>query len=103
MLYADGLPAVYHQPLDDLPMQLVEAARFDGASSYVSLFERVNEALPPESLRDWRAREAYLLASDEALDRFDDDFFALEDAGDVLVERVVQLIDNHPDDYLLGN
>lgn len=97
--YAEGLQAVYTTAIDDLGEEVKRAARQVGAMAYADLFRRANEALPADVRQDRTRRETYLLDNPAALDRYEDEFYALEDAGDVLVVHAVRYVETHPGEF----
>ena len=101
MTYADGLQSVYlyMAGVEDIGDELVRAAEHVGAAAYADLFRRAREAVPAAVRGDPGLREAYILDNEGVLDPFDDSFMALEASGDVLIVRVVEYVDSHPDEF----
>ena len=101
MTYADGLQSVflYMTDVGDIGEEMVRAAEHVGAPAYADLFRRAREALPAAVRGDQGLREAYIIDNEGVLDAFDDSFMALEDSGDVLIVRVMEYVESHPDEF----
>jgi hypothetical protein len=99
--YNGSLHQYFWNSAGDFASLLPAAARLFGAESYAALFERAIALFNPERLPDRYSRQDRLDeleagGQSEALDRLDDEFFALEDAGDVIWAAITQYIDAHP-------
>ena len=86
---------MYSTGTDDIGEELIRAAEHIGAAAYADLFRRALAALPSAARHDRQAREDFLIDHLEALDAFDDEFYALEGAGDVLIIHVVRYAEAH--------
>ena len=94
----DGFPAVYYD-LGDLAEELVWAAEHVGAGAYADLFRRAEKAIPEDARSDTTGREAFVLDHQHLFEAFDEAYYALENAGDILLEHAIRYMLAHPDEF----
>lgn len=103
LMYADALQGLYYNA-GDIPPKVPAAARRVGAHAYADLFERANALFPTEALGDIAATASLLTreAVDEAaLDRIENEIYALERAGDSIWHRMLRYVEAHPAEFFL--
>ena len=94
----DGFPALYYD-LGDLTEELVWAAEHVGAGAYADLFRRAEQAIPEDARSDPTKREAFVLDHQNLFEAFDEAYYALENAGDVLLEHAIRYLLAHPEEF----
>lgn len=94
----DGFPAVYYD-LGDLTEDLVWAAEHVGAGAYADLFRRAEDAIPEDARSDPTRREVFVLDHPDVFEAFDDAYYALENAGDILLEHTIRYVLAHPGEF----
>lgn len=100
--YNGSLDQYFWNSAGDFASLLPAAARFFGSESYAALFERAIALFDPARLPNRKYRQDRLieLETDEqlkVLDGLDDEFYALEDAGDIIWAAITEYIDAHPE------
>jgi hypothetical protein len=80
-----GFPAV-STDLGVVGGELPAVASRVGASAHVELFARVEQAVPLDLRSDPEALTSFVIDHEELFVNFDEEYDALEDAGDVLLE-----------------
>jgi hypothetical protein len=98
--YNGGVPIYFFNTAGDFAPYLPAAARYLGADAYADLFDRAIALFDIERLPDRRYRQDRLEEmGDEPLDRLDDEFYALEDAGDVIWATLLDYVEAHPETF----
>jgi hypothetical protein len=95
--YGDGLESLYAYGADGICDEVVRAAGHLGA--YAELFRSAAAVLPAEVRREQRTREVFLVDHPDVLADHDRRFYALEDAGDVLIDHVLRYVETHPEEF----
>jgi hypothetical protein len=82
--YGDGLESLYEYA-PDLASEAPAAARHVGADALAAVFER--------------AGTAFARGDEDAVESINDEIYALEDAGEVVWQRMLSYVEAHPDEF----
>jgi hypothetical protein len=104
-IYGDGPRSLYESNVDGIESLVVSAAQRIGATAYAEVFSRVRELVPSKLRGDGMAVALHFIdATDGAvmeqqLQSIERELYALEDAGDIIWDRMLRYIEANPNEF----
>jgi hypothetical protein len=100
----DGLQSLYESYVDGIESLVVSAAQRVGATAYAEVFSRVRDLVPSGLRGDGMAVALHFIdATDDAgmeqWQSFERELYGLEDAGDLIWDRMLRYIEANPDEF----